>query len=183
MDVALVLWIVARATGLAAYAALCLSVLSGVALRTSVLDFLATNRALRSLHDFTTFIWIPLGAAHVVALVLDRTARIEPRDVVVPFQVDYADAGRATLAIGLGTVAFDLVAIVVVTSWLRRRMDDRLWRWIHRSSYVAFVALFLHAYLGGTDFDSPIISSLSWSVALGIGLLAMSRIVFGRLPD
>lgn len=178
MDPQLLVWIVARATGLAAYAALCLSVLSGVALRTSVLDFLATNRALRSLHDFTTWIWIPIGGAHVAALLLDKTAQIRPLDVVVPFQVSYGP-----LAIGLGTVAFDLVVLVVVTSWLRRRMNDTLWRWIHRASYVAFAALFFHAYLSGTDFDSPIISSVSWSAALGIGLLAMSRILFGRLPE
>ena len=178
MDPQLLVWIVARATGLAAYAALCLSVLSGVALRTSVLDFLATNRALRSLHDFTTWIWIPIGGAHVAALLLDNTAQIRPLDVVVPFQVSYGP-----LAIGLGTVAFDLVVLVVVTSWLRRHMNDTLWRWIHRASYVAFAALFFHAYLSGTDFDSPIISSVSWSAALGIGLLAMSRILFGRLPE
>jgi methionine sulfoxide reductase heme-binding subunit len=75
------------------------------------------------------------------------------------------------------------VAVITVTSWLRRRLDDRLWRWIHRSSYVAFATLFLHALLSGTDFSSPLISSISWSAALGIGLLAASRIFFGRLPE
>lgn len=177
MDPQLFVWIVARATGMAAYIAICLSVLSGIALRTSVLDFLATNRALRSLHDFMTWVWIPLGAAHLGTLLLDKTAQIRPIDVVVPFQVSYAP-----FAIGLGTLSVDIIAVVTVTSWLRRRMDDRLWRWIHRASYVAFVTMFVHAFRSGTDFDSPIISAVSWSVALGIGLLALSRVVFGRLP-
>lgn len=178
MDAQLFVWIVARATGLAAYIALCLSILSGIALRTSVLDFLAKNRALRSLHDFMTWIWIPIGFAHVATLLFDRTAQIALVDLVVPFQVRYAP-----LAVGLGTVSLDLVVLITVTSWLRRRMDDRLWRWIHRTSYVAFVTLFLHALWSGTDFSAPLISSISWSVALGIGLLAASRIVFGRLPE
>ena len=178
MEPQLFVWIVARATGIAAYIALCLSILSGIALRTSVLDFLAKNRALRSLHDFMTWIWIPLGAAHVVALLLDRTAQLALVDLVVPFQVSYAP-----LAIGLGTVSLDLVVLITVTSWLRRRMGDRLWRWVHRSSYVAFVTLFLHALWSGTDFSAPLVSSISWSAALGIGLLAASRIVFGRLPE
>jgi predicted ferric reductase len=178
MDPQLFFWIVARATGVAAYIALCLSILSGIALRTSVLDFLATNRALRSLHDFMTWVWIPLGLAHVVTLVLDKTAQIAPLDLVVPFQVSYAP-----VAIGLGTVSADIVIIVTVTSWLRRRMNDRLWRWVHRSSYIAFVTVFVHALLSGTDFSSPLISSISWSAALGIGLLAIARIVFGRLPE
>jgi methionine sulfoxide reductase heme-binding subunit len=178
MDPQLVVWIVARATGVAAYIALCLSILSGIALRTSVLDFLATNRALRSLHDFMTWVWIPLGLAHAGSLLFDKTAQIAPLDLVVPFQVSYAP-----LAIGLGTLSLDIVAVITITSWLRRSLDDRLWRWIHRSSYVAFVTLFLHALLSGTDFSSPLISSISWSAALGIGLLAASRIFFGRLPE
>jgi predicted ferric reductase len=178
MDPQLFVWIVARATGVAAYIALCLAVLSGIALRTSVLDFLATNRALRSLHDFVTWVWIPLGLAHVATLLLDKTAQIAPLDLVVPFQVGYAP-----VAIGLGTLSLDIVVLVTVTSWLRRKMDDRLWRWLHRTSYVAFVTLFLHALLSGTDFSSPLISAISWSAALGIGLLAASRIFFGRLPE
>jgi sulfoxide reductase heme-binding subunit YedZ len=174
----LLIWIVARSAGLASYAALCLAVLSGIALRTSVLDFMAKNRALRALHDWVTWLWIPLGALHVIALVLDRTALIRPIDLVVPFQVSYG-----AIAIGLGTVSLDLIVLIVASSWLRRRMSDRVWRWIHRSSYVAFVTLFLHAALSGTDFNAPLISALSWAAALGIALLGISRIVFGRLPD
>ena len=178
MDQQLLIWIVARSAGLASYAALCLAVLSGIALRTSVLDFMAKNRALRALHDWVTWLWIPLGALHVIALVLDRTALIRPIDLVVPFQVSYG-----AIAIGLGTVSLDLIVLIVASSWLRRWMSDRVWRWIHRSSYVAFVTLFLHAALSGTDFNAPLISALSWAAALGIALLGISRIVFGRLPD
>jgi DMSO/TMAO reductase YedYZ heme-binding membrane subunit len=174
----LVTWEIGRIAGLASYAALCISIVSGLALRTSVLDFLAKNRALRALHDWTLWLWIPLGAAHVATLLLDHTARLELIDVVVPFQTDYGQ-----LAIGLGTISLDLFVIVVVTSWLRRRMNNRLWTWIHRTSYIAFLALFLHAYLGGTDFDSPIVSAISWSAASGLALLAVSRIFFGRLAE
>jgi predicted ferric reductase len=178
VDPQLFVWIVARATGVAAYIALCLSILSGLALRTSVLDFLAKNRALRSLHDFMTWVWLPLGGLHVVALLADKTAQIDPLDIVVPFQVSYAP-----VAIGLGTLSLDIIVLVTITSWLRRRVDDRLWRWIHRSSYVAFVTMFVHALMSGTDFSSPLISTVTWSAALGIGLLAMARILFGRLPE
>src|SRR6266542_6758372 len=85
---------------------------------------------------------------------LEHTAQIRPVDAVVPFLVGYG-----TLAIGLGTISCDLAVVIIVTSWLRRRMDDRLWRWIHRTSYVAFATVFLHSYLSGTDFDAPIISA------------------------
>jgi predicted ferric reductase len=170
-------WFIARITGLTAFAVLSLSVLSGEALRTSVLDFLAKNRAVRKLHDFTTPLWLPLVFAHVIALLLDKTARIQPINVVVPFVTDYGE-----LPIGLGTIAFDIVMVVTITSWLRSKMNNTLWTWIHRTSYIGFVALFFHAALSGTDFDAPLVSAIAWSTAAGLAILGISRIVWGRLP-
>jgi predicted ferric reductase len=170
-------WFIARITGLTAFAVLSLSVLSGEALRTSVLDFVAKNRAVRKLHDFTTPLWLPLVLAHIIALLFDKTARIAPVNVVVPFVTDYGQ-----LPIGLGTLAFDIVMVVTVTSWLRSRMNNTVWMWIHRTSYIAFVAIFFHAALSGTDFDAPLVSALAWSTAAGLGILGVSRIIWGRLP-
>ena len=175
----LLFWFLARITGLTAFAVLSLSVLSGEALRTSVLDFLAKNRAIRKLHDFTTPLWLPLLFAHLAALLLDRTAQIRPVDLVVPFVHPYAPY---LVPIGLGTIAFDIVMIVTVTSWLRSRMNNTLWMWIHRSSYVAFVAIFFHAVLSGTDFNAPLVSAIAWSTAAGLAILGVSRVVWGRLP-
>ena len=149
------------------------------ALRTSVLDFLAKNRAIRKLHDFTTPLWLPLVLAHIIALVLDKTAQIRAIDIVVPFINPYEPY---LIPIGLGTIAFDIIMIVTITSWLRSRMNNTLWMWIHRTSYISFVALFFHAAYSGTDFDAPLVSALAWSTAAGLAILGVSRIVWGRLP-
>jgi predicted ferric reductase len=170
-------WLLSRVTGLSAFAALSLSLLSGEALRTSVLDVLASNRAIRKLHDFTTPLWIPLGAAHCLTLLVDRTARIRPIDLVVPFDVDYG-----AWQIGLGTISLDIFLVVTVTSWLRRSMNNTLWQWIHRASYIGFVALFFHAATSGTDFDAPLVSAVAWSTAAALAVVGLSRIVWGRLP-
>lgn len=175
----LMFWFIARITGLTAFAVLSLSVLSGEALRTSVLDFLASNRAIRKLHDFTTPLWLPLVFAHVIALLLDRTAQIRPIDVVVPFVNPYEPY---FLPIGLGTIAFDIIVVVTVTSWLKRRMNNTLWMWIHRTSYVAFVAIFFHAARSGTDFGAPLVSAIAWSTAAALAIIGLTRIVWGRLP-
>ena len=174
-------WLLARATGIASFLALFIAILSGIALRTSVLDWLGTNRALKALHTFSTVLWIPLGTLHLLTLVVDKTAQIALADLVVPFGVDYG-TGDARTAIGLGTIAFDIFIVVTITSWLKRRMEQRLWSWIHRTSYVAFGLTFAHAFLSGTDFNSPLISALSWSLAFAALVLALSRIVWGRLP-
>jgi sulfoxide reductase heme-binding subunit YedZ len=171
------LWVLARVMGLASYASLAVAVVTGIALRTAVLDWLGSNRALRSLHEYTTVLWIPVGLLHVGALVLDGTARIGWLDVLVPFRAPYG-----TLAIGLGTLSLDLLVIVTVTSFLRRRMRPDVWRWVHRLAYLAFALVFLHAVLGGTDFSDPAVSAITWSAAAALGVLALARVFWGRLP-
>jgi len=172
------LWILARVTGLGAAAALAISLLSGLALRSAVLEWLATNRALRSTHEFTAILWIPLGLSHMVLLLLDGSVKTPIRvlDLVVPFKVSYG-----TLAIGLGTITFDLLVLVAVTGWLRRQIHPLAWRWIHRLSYLACGTLFLHALLAGTDFSAPQVSAIAWSVAAVLAVLSLARLLWGRL--
>jgi sulfoxide reductase heme-binding subunit YedZ len=177
MDIEVFLWILARVAGLTSFVALSISLLSGLALRTAVLDWLAGNRALRAAHEFTALLWVPLGLLHVLALLLDRTARVRPVDLLVPFQAPYG-----TLAIGLGTLSLEMFAVVAVTAWLRRRLDATLWRWLHRLAYLAFALLFVHAVLGGSDFSDPLVSAVTWSVAAILAVLSLARLAWGRLP-
>jgi methionine sulfoxide reductase heme-binding subunit len=172
------MWILARVSGLSASAALAISLMTGLALRSAVLDWLATNRAVRATHEFTTILWIPLGLFHLVFLLLDSNVRNTLRvvDLVVPFQ-----AGFGGLALGLGTLSLDLFVVVTVTGWLRRRIHTVAWRWLHRLSYVACALLFLHALLGGSDFSSPQVSAITWSAAAVLAVLSLARVLWGRL--
>ena len=178
MNPDLFLWILARVAGLGAFAALSVALLSGLAMRTGVLDWLGSNRAMRSVHEYTTVLWLPLGGLHVLALLLDQTARVRVVDLLVPFLVPYG-----TLAIGLGTIGAQVFALVVVTGLVRQRLPSRAWQWLHRLSYAAFALLFLHALLAGSDFGDPVVGALTWSTAGLLALLAMARLIWGRLPS
>ncbi len=177
MNLDLFLWILARVAGLAAYAALAISLISGIALRTGVLDWMGSNRVLRSLHEYTTVLWVPLGGLHVLALLFDRTARVRPIDLAVPFLMPYG-----TLAIGLGTITLEIFLLVAITGYLRRRMANQAWQWMHRLSYVAFGLVFLHGVLGGSDFADPAVAALTWSTAGTPAVLTTARVIWGRLP-
>jgi predicted ferric reductase len=177
MDVQLLTWVLARVAGLAALTALSMSLLSGIALRTGVLDWMGGSRALRSVHEYTTVLWVPFGGLHVVALLLDQTARIRPVDLLVPFLVPYGG-----LAIGLGTITFQVLVLVTVTGFLRRRMDVQAWQWLHRLSYAAYGLIFLHAVLAGSDLGDPVVAALAWSTAGLLALLTAARVIWGRLP-
>src|SRR5712692_1370700 len=163
--------VIARSTGVASLVALTLSVLSGMALRGGTLGWLSHNRGIRGLHDFVSVLWLPLGLAHVIALLFDPYAQIALVDLLVPFRVSY---GR--LAIGLGTISLQLIAIVLASTWLRRSLTRAQWLWFHRLSYVAFVAAFAHGMLSGTDLSSPVLAGVAWLVAAGLAVVAARRL-------
>jgi methionine sulfoxide reductase heme-binding subunit len=173
----LLTWVVARVAGLTALKALSISLLTGVAIRTGVLDWLGSNRLLRSLHEYTTVLWMPLGAVHIGALLLDQTARIRPLDLAVPFLVPYG-----SLAVGLGTISLQLFLLVAITGLLRRRIESQAWQWLHRLSYVAYALLFVHSLLAGSDAADPAVAALTWSTAGLLALLTAARVIWGRLP-
>jgi len=170
-------WVLARVAGLSSYAALAVALITGIALRSAVLDWIGSNRALRALHEYTTVLWIPLAVIHLLSLLLDQTARIGWLDLVVPFHSTYG-----TLAIGLGALSVDILLIVTVTAFFKRRMNKLVWLWLHRLAYVAFALAFLHAVLSGTDFSDPIVSAITWATAAMLLLLALTRAIWGRLP-
>ena len=170
-------WVLARVTGLGSYAALAIALVTGIALRTAVFDWLGSNRAVRGLHEYTIVLWIPLAALHVASLLLDTTARVGWLDVVVPFHSTYG-----TLAIGVGALSLDVLVVVTVAAYLKRRMRKNLWLWVHRMGYVAFALIFLHAVLSGTDFSDPAVSAITWGSAAALLTLAVARLLGGRLP-
>lgn len=171
------LWVLARVAGLGSYAALAIALVTGIALRTAVFDWLGSNRAVRALHEYTTVLWVPLAALHLVSLLLDSTARIGILDLFVPFHSSYG-----TLAIGVGALSLDLLVVVTVAAYLKRRMPQQAWLWLHRVAYVAFGLVFLHAVLSGTDFSDPVVSAITWGSAAALLTLAIARVMGGRLP-
>jgi predicted ferric reductase len=172
------LWLASRGAALTAFFVLAGAVLTGVALRSALLGSWSRGRELSALHQFLTILWVPLVLAHVGLIVADRTAHLRVWDAFIPFQAPYG-----TLAIGLGTVGFDLLIVVTVTAYLRRSLGPRAWRWLHRLSYVMFALFFAHAQLAGTDLARPVISAAAWGVLAAIGVLSLARVAFGRLPN
>jgi DMSO/TMAO reductase YedYZ heme-binding membrane subunit len=170
------IWLTSRAAALTAFFVIAAALLTGQALRSAMFEGAVRNRDLTTLHRFLTVCWVPFVALHVLAMTLDAVARIAPLDLVIPFRVSYAP-----LPIGLGTMGFDLLLIVTITSYLRGHLDPAAWRWLHRLSYVMFGVFLLHALLAGTDFARPIVLAPAAAVVAFIAISTVARLVFGRL--
>jgi DMSO/TMAO reductase YedYZ heme-binding membrane subunit len=85
----------------------------------------------------------------VIHIALEIVAgRSHPYDAVIPF----LDKGK-TFYLGLGTVASDMLIVIMMTGIYRARlatsMSPKAWRVIHASAYIAWIFGLVHGLLGG----------------------------------
>lgn len=152
------LWFATRGTGVVALLLLTGSVvlgaLSSARWRTARLPRFLVG----GLHRNLTLLAVAFVAAHVVTAVADHFAPIGYKDGLLPFLSAYRP-----IWLGLGTVAFDLLLALVVTSLVRVRLGFRVWRVVHWLAYVSWPVALLHALGTGSD------ARLSWMALVGFG--------------
>jgi hypothetical protein len=83
---------------------------------------------------------------HIITSVLDGFAPITLLDGVFPFV-----SGYRPLWLGLGTLSFDLILAIAITSLIRRRLGYRTWRAVHWLAYASWPVAVLHGLGTGTD--------------------------------
>jgi len=108
----------------------------------------------------------------VLTLLLDPYAQLRLEDVVLPFRAAYRPAWQ-----GLGTVALDLVVLLVASSLLRQRIGVRAWRWLHWAAYLCWPAAVAHAIGTGTDRHSGWLLTVVVACAGAVGAAGIWRLV------
>ena len=108
-------------------------------------------------------------AAHIGLEILAH--RSQAIDAAVPFLA----RGR-TLYIGIGTLASDLLVIIIATGLARRGFADRwpaAWRAVHVSAYLAWPLAILHGLLGGRTAKPYV----DWSYGACAAAVALALVV------
>ena len=143
-------WIIARASGLVAYALLTASVLAGIVLKARPFGRSPRPAAITDVHRFLALLGLAFLGVHATALVLDRTVDISLAALVVPGLVPYRPFWTA-----LGVVAAELMVLVYVSFSLRSRIGVRAWRRLHWFTYGLFALATVHGLAAGTDTSRP----------------------------
>jgi len=124
----------------------------------------------QAVHRAVSFGALAFLVIHIVTEILAQRSHVI--DAFIPFLSPYR-----TFYIGLGTIASDLILLVVVTSIYRKRFTahGKAWRWraIHYTSYVAFVFGVMHGLLGGRAAKPYV----DWSYGFAIALTALAVVV------
>jgi hypothetical protein len=156
--------------GVFALIALCASV--GLGLIATDRMFLSAGRRvfIQSAHRAASFGAVTFLIIHIFTEILAQ--RVHVIDAVVPFLSPFR-----TFYIGLGTIASDLIILLVITGILRGRFNasGKAWRWraIHYTSYLSFVFGIWHGLLAGR----PAKPYVDWSYGFVIALVLLGLAV------
>jgi len=155
------LWYLNRGSGvtllLVLTTTLCLGILSARDGRRRFVPRFVSQQVHRNLGVLS----LVLVVGHVATAVVDSYVDIRWWQAISPVGATYKP-----LWLGLGSVAFDVMLLVGLTSALRKRLGQRTWHAVHLLGYLSWPVAMAHSAGIGTDAAS------SWGRQVGLGCLA-----------
>jgi len=143
-------WEIIRASGFVAYGLLAGSVILGLLVSSRLFGRSISAKALTYLHEGMAVGSLLATITHLVALSLDEYVEFGLQALLLPGAATWEPQATA-----LGVVAMWMLAIVTVSFYVRRQIRQKVWRFVHYSSFGSFVAAFAHGIMAGTDSGSP----------------------------
>jgi methionine sulfoxide reductase heme-binding subunit len=152
------LWYVTRATAVASYITLSLSVALGVIQSIARAARERLPWIVDELHQVSSTLTGVLIAGHLLALYFDPLIPFSLVNLLTPINEPYRPLG-----VTFGVFALYCMVALLFSSWLRRRVPYGVWRGIHYFSFVAFALVTAHGWFAGSDAQEP------WMLGLYVG--------------
>jgi methionine sulfoxide reductase heme-binding subunit len=163
-------WVLGRAFGVAAYLGLAVMTAIGLWLRHPwrIRRARWSGPAVHRAHALLAAVTLLFVAGHVVALAVDRYAGVGWSGAFVPGQ-----SGYRPLGVALGTIGLYVALAVGLSARLAGWIGGRAFVSVHRLGIAAFVAVWLHGVLSGSD--SHFLLPVYVLSGAGILVLALTR--------
>ena len=175
------LWYATRATGYVSMVLFTAVVVLGSLVALRVGGTFVGRFELNELHRSLSMVAMAFLAIHVATTVADSYVSTGVISAVVPLTSAYRRLG-----VSFGAIAVDLLLAVWVSSLLKVRIKNHVWRFIHWFSWIGVSASVLHAVQTGTDaghgvgFDLAIACAVLMAIAGGLRLALRPARAAGR---
>lgn len=169
-----IFWYLSRSSGMMAWLAAAGAMLVGAMIPSRLLGRRPTIPWLTDLHRMLGAMASIFLLIHMGTLWFDHFVAFRFDDLLIPFVADVPGLSRFSLA--LGVVAAWLLGAVELTSLVRERLPEHLWRSVHLTSYLILVLGSAHAVLAGSDISNPVIASIGTSTLTAVALATAVRL-------
>lgn len=142
-------WFVSRSSGMIAWVLLTLSVCWGLFISTKAVAKASGPAWLLDFHRFLGGLAVVFTAVHLAGIAADNYVTFGWADMFVPMATSWKPG-----AVAFGIVGFYVLLAIEITSLLMNRIPRRLWKWVHRSSFVLYFVATYHGIAAGTDHEN-----------------------------
>ena len=142
-------WYSSRSAGIVGWVLLSASMIAGMSM--SVRDQLVPRTSKLDLHRFFSTLSLIFISLHLVALVPDNFVHFGLLELFVPYASEWQPEDVAW-----GVIGFWLLVSVELTSLLRSRIPNRLWKLIHSLAFAVWALATVHLFAAGTDVGHPL---------------------------
>jgi methionine sulfoxide reductase heme-binding subunit len=139
-------WLVSRASGIVALVLVSLSVVLGLAMAAKVLTGPGRKRWGVRMHEHLAVTSLVAIGLHGLALLGDKWLAPGVVGITVPFALHYRPVFT-----GVGIIAGYLTVLLGPSFYLRRRIGARRWRSLHRATVLVWLLAVVHALGAGSD--------------------------------
>lgn len=162
-------WMIIRGSGLAAFALLAASTIWGLLVSGRFLARLVKAKPLTYMHESLAVGAILATFVHLAALSADQFVEFGWRELFVP--------GASTFEptwVAFGIIAFYGMILVSASFYVRKHIGQKIWRYIHFSTFGIYLATAGHGLMAGTDGSNRYVQAMYiGSTAIVIGLTAL----------
>ncbi len=170
------LWYLMRGSGVVSLILLTTSVVLGVTTAARWATTRWPRFVVEGLHKNVSLLAVVFLVVHIATGVIDGFVPLRWVDAVVPFISKYSPWWM-----GVGAIAFDMLAALIITSVVRVRLGYRVWRATHWLAYACWPVAVLHGLGAGSDNGQPwlqlinlvavvaVVAAVCWRLALAGG--------------
>jgi predicted ferric reductase len=167
-------WYLTRALGFVSYVMLFACVTLGLAMTGSAVERQVPRFRLYDLHRFVSLVTLALVLLHAVIVLPDDYIRFSLVELFVPFASPYEP-----LFMALGVLSLYLTGTIIASFYLRRLYTYAVWRFLHYTTFGAFVLALGHGIGAGTDTEAGWAQYLYAATALVVFNLTVYRVLKG----
>ena len=162
-------WWLARAIGMLAYLSLWSSTFFGVLVGARGAGGLVSSATVFELHRAWSLVAVLTTLVHVAVVIVDPEGHVALPEALLAY--------GTTGAVRLGAVALWALGAVAVTTALKNRLSQWVWRAVHASAFGAFLVAWTHAFMAGTDTADPLVRALYVGTAAALAAAVAQRVL------
>ena len=166
------LWYVTRTMGVAAYISMTVSVALGIVRTIGRRAKESVSWHVDELHQFVATLSVLMVAGHLLALRFDTYLPFTLANLLLPVNEPYRP-----LAVEIGVFSLYALTCTILTSWYKRRLSYKFWRFVHYLSFVTFILVTIHGWLAGSDTNEPWMRAVYIGAGCGVAFLTFTRML------